>query len=131
MKKTAKMRLFAGGVALLAMAMLLLAPSCGKKPSTSSSSAPSVIVEQLQPLNEDLLPLLDGFTSGAIAKGDPIVVRFKGAEVMKVKYGEELPAKAFNFKPSLKGKAVWIDETTVGLPQIASLMGNSLSEIPV
>ena len=114
MKKTAKMRLFAGGVALLAMAMLLLAPSCGKKTTSSSSSTPSVIVEQLQPLNEDLLPLLDGFTSGAIAKGDPIVVRFKGAEVMKVKYGEELPAKAFNFKPSLKGKAVWIDETTVG-----------------
>ena len=107
------MRIFAGGMALLAMAMLLLAPSCGKKGS-STSSTPSVIVEQMQPLNEDLLPLLDGFTSGAIAKGDPIVVRFKGAEVMKVKYGEELPAKAFNFKPSLKGKAVWIDETTVG-----------------
>ena len=113
MKKTAKMRLFAGGMVLLAMAMMLLMPSCGKR-NTSSSSTPSVIVEQLQPLNEALLPLLDGFTSGAIAKGDPIVVRFKGTEVMKVKYGDDLPSKAFNFTPSLKGKAVWIDETTVG-----------------
>jgi len=104
----------AGGVALLAMALLLLVPSCGKKSTMTSSTTPKVIVEQLRPLNEALLPLLDGFTSGAIAKGEPIVVRFKGAEVMKVKYGEELPAKAFNFKPSLKGKAVWIDENTVG-----------------
>ena len=108
------MRIFAGGMALLAMALLLLVPSCGKKSTMTSSTTPKVIVEQLQPLNEALLPLLDGFTSGAIAKGEPIVVRFKGAEVMKVKYGEELPAKAFNFKPSLKGKAVWIDENTVG-----------------
>ena len=110
MKKTAKMRIFAGGMALLAMALLLLVPSCGKKTTT----APSVIVEQLRPLNEDLLPLVDGFTSGAIVKGEPIVVRFKNPETMKVKYGEQLPAKAFNFTPSLKGKAVWIDENTVG-----------------
>ena len=114
MKKTAKMRIFAGGMVLLAMALLLLVPSCGKKNSTTSSSTPSVIVEQLRPLSEALLPLLDGFTSGAIAKGEPIVVRFKGAEAMKVKYGDELPSKAFSFTPSLKGKAVWIDETTIG-----------------
>ena len=113
MKKTTKMRILAGSMALLAMAMLLLVPSCGDK-STVTTSMPSVIVEQLRPLNEALLPLLDGFTSGAIAKGEPIVVRFKNPETMKVKFGEQLPAKAFDFKPSLKGKAVWIDETTVG-----------------
>ena len=111
---TRKIMKRAGGVALLAMALLLLVPSCGKKSTMTSSTTPKVIVEQLRPLNEALLPLLDGFTSAPIAKGEPIVVRFKGAEVMKVKYGEELPAKAFNFKPSLKGKAVWIDENTVG-----------------
>ena len=110
MKKTNKMRLFVGGMALLAMALLVLVPSCGKKNVTT----PSVIVEQLRPLNEALLPLLDGFTSGAIVKGEPIVVRFKNPETMKVKYGEQLPAKAFSFTPALKGKAVWIDETTVG-----------------
>ena len=115
MKKTVKTRIFAGGLGLLAMALLLLAPSCGKKSTTTSSTTASkVIVEQLRPLDEALLPLLDGFTSGAIAKGEPVVVRFKGAEAMKVKYGEQLPANAFSFKPSLKGKAVWIDETTVG-----------------
>ena len=113
MKKTAKMRIFAGGMALLAMAMLLLVPSCGKK-STVTTSTPNKIVEQLRPLDEALLPLLDGFTSGAIAKGEPIVVRFKNPETMKMKYGEQLSAKVFNFTPSLKGKAVWIDETTVG-----------------
>ena len=107
------MRNFVSSVALLALAMLLLVPSCGKK-STVTTSTPSKIIEQLRPLDEALLPLLDGFTSGAIAKGEPIVVRFKNPETMKVKYGEQLPAKAFNFTPSLKGQAVWIDETTVG-----------------
>ena len=110
MKKTAKMRFLAGGMMLLAMAMLLLVPSCGKKSTTTSS----VIVEQLRPLNEALLPLLDGFTSGAIVKGEPIVVRFKNPETMKVKYGEQLSAKAFNFTPALKGQVVWVDETTIG-----------------
>ena len=103
------------GIGLIVMAlMLVFLPKCGKKTPSTSTSAPRVIVEQLRPLSDALLPLIDGFTSGAIAKGEPIVVRFKGTEAMKVKYGEELPAKAFNFKPSLKGKAVWIDENTVG-----------------
>ena len=109
MKKTIKMRIFGGGMVLLAMALWLLVPSCVKKPSASS-----VIVEQLRPLNETLLPLVDGFTSGAILKGEPIVVRFKNPETLKVKYGEPISAKAFDFKPALKGKAVWIDENTVG-----------------
>ena len=109
MKKTIKMRIFGGGMVLLAMALWLLVPSCVKKPSASS-----VIVEQLRPLNETLLPLVDGFTSGAILKGEPIVVRFKNPETLKVKYGEPISAKTFDFKPALKGKAVWIDENTVG-----------------
>ena len=102
------------GIGLIVMAlMLVVLPKCGEK-TASTSTAPRVIVEQLRPLSEALLPLIDGFTSGAIAKGEPIVVRFKSPEVLKVKYGEPLSAKAFNFKPSLKGKAVWIDENTVG-----------------
>lgn len=99
------------GVMTIAL-MLGFLTTCGKKGTVSTPSA--VIVEQLRPLNEALLPLIDGFTSGAITKGEPIVVRFKSPEVMKVKYGETIPAKAFGFKPTLKGKAVWIDESTVG-----------------
>jgi len=102
----------AGGICLIAAALLLgLAQACVKK---APVAAPAMIVEQLRPLSEALLPLLDGFTSGAITKGEPIVVRFKSPETMKLKYGEPLPAKAFSFTPALKGKVVWIDETTVG-----------------
>ena len=93
---------------VFAMLLVCLLPSCGKKGGTSS------FVECIQPLDEALLPLLDRYTSGVIAEGEPIVVSFKNAEELKVKYGETIPSNAFNFKPTLKGKAVWIDENTVG-----------------
>ena len=57
---------------------------------------------------------LDSYTSGVVAAGEPIVVRFKSPETMKVKFGETIPAKAFQFTPALKGKAYWVDENTVG-----------------
>ena len=98
----------------LVCAMLLLAfmPSCGKKGTTTGGG--STFVERIKPLDEALLSLLDSYTSGAIISGEPIMVRFSNPADMKVKYGEEIPAKAFNFTPTLKGKAVWIDENTVG-----------------
>ena len=100
-----------GGVGLIVGALLLaFMPSCGKKGTGENAS----FVERIQPINEALLPLLDSYTSGVVAAGEPIVVRFKNPETMKLKYGEPIPAKAFEFTPALKGKAVWIDETTVG-----------------
>ncbi len=98
------------GISLI-MGLLLLAllPSCGKKRTDSN-----VFVERIQPLNEALLPFLDSYTSGVIAAGEPVVVRFSNPEELKVKFGEPIPAKAFEFTPALKGKAVWIDESTVG-----------------
>ena len=99
-----------GGISLV-MGLLLLAllPSCNKKGSGSD-----VFVERIMPVNEALLPYLDSYTSGVIAAGEPIVVRFSNPEDLKVQYGENISAKAFDFKPALKGKAVWIDENTVG-----------------
>ena len=108
-----------GGIGLILTAMLLvLLPSCGKKDGASSTSPTAkkvsgVIVEQINPVSDALLPLLDNFTSGPIAEGEPIVVRFKDPSVLKVKFGESIPAKVFGFKPALKGKAVWMDKNTV------------------
>ena len=85
------------GISLIVMALLLgFLSGCGKKggQTTTSSTTSTVIVEQLTPLNETLLPLLDGFTSGPIAEGDPIVVRFKNPASLKMQYGENIPAKA-------------------------------------
>ena len=102
------------GISLVCAMLLLVAlPSCVKKATTSKKSS-DVFVERIRPLNEALLNLLDSYTSGAIVAGEPIVVRFSNPEALKVKYGEEIPAKAFDFTPALKGKAVWIDENTVG-----------------
>ena len=101
-----------GSIGLLAAMMLLcFLPSCGKKGTGGQNTA---FIERIQPLNEALLPLLDSYTSGVVAAGEPIVVRFKSPETMKVKFGEPIPAKAFQFTPSLKGKAYWVDENTVG-----------------
>ena len=93
--------------------LLLLAfmPSCGK--NGTSTTTPKVFVEQIRPVSEALLPLLDSYTSGVITEGEPIVVRFKDPAMLKVSSGEAVPAKAFSFKPELKGKAVWLDENTV------------------
>ena len=71
-------------------------------------------VEYILPLPEVLLPLIDSYTSGVIGDGDPVMVRFKNADTLRVKYGEELPSKLFTFEPSLKGKAYWIDANTIG-----------------
>ena len=102
------------GIGLVCAMLLLVAlPSCVKKATTGKKSS-DVFVERIRPLNEALLNLLDSYTSGAIIAGEPIVVRFSNPEALKVKYGEEIPAKAFEFTPALKGKAVWIDENTVG-----------------
>ncbi len=99
------------GMGLLAVIMLLsVLPSCGKK----GTDGQNAFIERINPINEALLPLLDSYTSGVVAAGEPIVVRFKNPETMKVKYGEPISAKAFQFAPVLKGKAYWIDENTVG-----------------
>jgi hypothetical protein len=96
---------------VVAMLLLCFLPSCGKKGTGGENAS---FVERIQPINEALLPLLDSYTSGVVAAGEPIVVSFKSPETMKVKFGEPIPAKAFQFTPALKGKAVWIDENTVG-----------------
>ena len=101
-----------GGIGLVAALLLLcFMPSCGKKGTGGQNAS---FVERIQPINEALLPLLDSYTSGVVASGEPIVVRFKNPETMKVKFGEPIPAKAFQFTPALKGSAYWVDENTVG-----------------
>ncbi len=94
-------------VSVLIVAMM---SSCNGKGGKNASS----IVEHIKPVSEALLPFLDSYTSGVIAPGDPIRVSFKDADALKLKYGEALPGKLFEFTPSLKGKAIWIDNNTVG-----------------
>ena len=102
-----------GSIGLIVGALLLsLLPACGKKGTTGGTS--KTFVERIQPISQDLLPFLDSYTSGVLAAGEPIVVRFSNPEMLKVKFGEGISANAFNFTPALKGKAVWIDENTVG-----------------
>ena len=89
--------------------LLLLLFGCGKNGNHQKGK----IVEQICPVSEVLLPLIDSYTSGVIIEGEPIVVRFQYPQALKIKQGDALPAQLFSFTPNLKGKAVWLDETTV------------------
>lgn len=104
-----KIRLLTSVIALfVSVLMISFLSSCGDKNKSN------VIVEQIKPVPEAILPYLDSYTSGVIAKGEPIKVSFNNAEDLKVKYGESLPSKLFTFTPELKGQAVWLDERTIG-----------------
>ncbi len=107
MKNNPNMKKINGISLIPCMLMLSLLVGCGKNEKSTK------MVEQLRPVSETLLPLLDSYTSGIITEGEPIIVRFKYPEAMKVKRGEVLSSKLFRFTPDLKGKAVWLDETTI------------------
>ena len=94
---------------IVGVLLLALLSGCGKNGNQSKGK----IVEQICPVSETLLPLLDSYTSGVITEGEPIVVRFKYPNTLKLRQGETLPSKLFSFTPDLKGKAVWLDESTV------------------
>ena len=104
-----KMKKISGICLIFSMLLLVFLSGCDNNKSTGSTK----IVEHFCPVSETLLPLLDSYTSGVITEGEPIVVRFKYPETLKIKQGETLPAKLFSFTPELKGKAVWLDENTV------------------
>ena len=95
---------------IISMLLLVFLAGCDNNQTTN---APTKIVEQISPVTEALLPLIDSYTSGVITDGEPIVVRFKYPQSLKIKQGEVLPSKLFSFTPELKGKTIWLDETTV------------------
>ena len=104
-----KFRLLVNVILLFVSALMIsFLSSCGGKNKSN------VIVEQIKPVPEAVLPFLDSYTSGVIAEGEPVKVSFKNVEDLKLKYGEALPSKLFAFTPELKGKAVWLDERTIG-----------------
>lgn len=101
---------------VLTSVMLLLVSilTIGFMSSCNDRNGGKTVVEHIKPVPDALLPFLNSYTSGVIAPGDPVRVCFNNAEELKLKYGETLPSKLFEFTPSLKGRAVWIDNNTVG-----------------
>ncbi len=106
MKNNRNMKKISGISLIISMLLIVFLSGCGKSGSNK-------IVEQINPVSEVLLPLLDSYTSGVITEGEPIVVRFKYPETLKKQQGEALSNKLFNFTPNLKGQAVWLDDKTV------------------
>lgn len=97
-----------------------------------------MLIEHIKPVPEAVLPFLSSYTSGAIAEGDPIKVCFSDVQVLKIKQGDPIPAKAFSFQPHLKGTPYWIDERTIGFkyenmgnrPYFATVRMSDFVEVP-
>ncbi len=112
MRKPCNINKINGISVIICMLALVFLTGCDRSGERTSGSS-SKIVEQLTPVSEALLPLLDSYTSGVITVGEPIVVRFKESQALKIRQGEDLPAKLFSFTPELKGRTLWLDENTV------------------
>src|SRR5690606_9106954 len=56
---------------------------------------------------------ISSYTAGAISAGSTIKVRFAQEIVDSTYYGQKSEKRLFQFKPSIKGSAFWIDGRTV------------------
>ncbi|MDD4847255.1 MAG: MG2 domain-containing protein, partial [Bacteroidales bacterium] len=58
--------------------------------------------------------VIESFTSGMIVENEPLQVRFCSGITLKKQMGEDISSDAFSIDPSVKGKAYWIDQQTIG-----------------
>src|SRR5579864_5981036 len=67
---------------------------------------------------------IESFTSGIISKDGTIRIRLSGDVPISHLQNDQLPDKTFEFSPSIKGKAYWIDEQTVEFRPESKLVAN-------
>lgn len=109
-----KTKIFNGFTSLIiTLLSLAIISGCSERDS-SRNVGKDIFIEYIKPVPEELLTVVDGYTSGMIDAKEPIKVKFAESAQMKLKYGEEIPSGTFKFEPSLKGRADWIDDNTVG-----------------
>ena len=56
---------------------------------------------------------IESYTSGIISKEGTIRIRLAGQVPTTHVQNDKLPDGAFDFSPSIKGKAYWVDERTI------------------
>jgi uncharacterized protein YfaS (alpha-2-macroglobulin family) len=61
----------------------------------------------------DFSRYIESYTTGVISKQSSIRVKLAGEVQLTHAQGEELNSKIFDFSPSIKGKAYWVDERTI------------------
>ncbi|MEO7212492.1 MG2 domain-containing protein [Mucilaginibacter sp.] len=61
----------------------------------------------------DFSRYIESYTTGVISKQSTIRIKLAGEVQVTHAQGEELSDKVFDFSPSIKGKAYWLDERTI------------------
>ena len=56
---------------------------------------------------------IESYTTGFISKQNPILIKLAGTVQVSHEQGQELSNTLFDFSPSIKGKAFWVDERTI------------------
>ena len=72
---------------------------------------------------------IDAYTTGIVSKTSAIRIQLAGSANTVHTVGEAVKEKLFDFSPSIKGKAVWIDASTVEFKPDEWLKPNQLYEV--
>ncbi len=72
---------------------------------------------------------IDAYTTGTVSKTAAIRVQLAGSSNTVHTIGEEVKEKLFDLSPSVKGKTVWIDATTVEFKPTENLKADQLYEV--
>jgi uncharacterized protein YfaS (alpha-2-macroglobulin family) len=83
--------------------LLVLAVSFSCHRSKKSQTAPISAYQEL----------ISGVTSGQIKRGEPIVIKFANELITKEEKGSEVASSLLSFSPSISGKAVWANASTI------------------
>ena len=72
---------------------------------------------------------IDGYTSGIISKTSSIKIKLASEASATHALGEVVDKSLFNFSPSVKGKASWLDATTIEFDPVENLSPDQLYEV--
>ncbi len=76
--------------------------------------------------DSDFGAYISAFTSGTISVESPIVVKLTVPVKQERKTGAEVQKTLFDFEPSINGKTVWIDNSTIQFIPEAAMKGGTL-----
>lgn len=72
---------------------------------------------------------IDAYTTGTVSKTAAVRIQLAGTATTTHTIGEEVKESLFDFSPSVKGKAVWIDATTIEFKPSENLQPDQLYEV--
>lgn len=87
-------------LSFLVFAISILLFSCNSEPEEKQN-------------NQAFTKYIDAYTSGYVSSQSSVKIQLRDPYKGIVKYGEPVDMDLFDFKPSIDGKAVWVDQQTI------------------